>query len=58
MTRLGLKFAAVDIKESSDGTFYFLELNPQGQFLYVEILTGLPIAAAMAKYLTDLDAQS
>jgi hypothetical protein len=57
-TTLGLKFATVDLKESRDGTFYFLELNPQGQFLYVEILTGLPIAAAMAKYLTDLHAQS
>ena len=58
MTTLGLKFATIDIKESSDGTLYFLELNPQGQFLYVEILTGLPIAAAMARYLTELDAQS
>jgi hypothetical protein len=58
MTMLGLKFATVDIKESRDGTFYFLELNPQGQFLYVEILTGLPITAVMAKYLTDVDAQS
>jgi ribosomal protein S6-L-glutamate ligase RimK-like protein len=57
MTMLGLKFATVDIKESRDGTLYFLELNPQGQFLYVEILTGLPIAVAMAKYLTGLDAQ-
>jgi RimK-like ATP-grasp domain len=58
MTTLGLKFATVDIKESSDGAFYFLELNPQGQFLYVEILTGFPIAVAMARYLTELDAQS
>ena len=56
MTALGLKFATIDLKEAWDGTLYFLELNPQGQFLYVEILTGLAIAAAMARYLHDLDA--
>jgi hypothetical protein len=31
---------------------HFLELNPQGQFLYIEVLTGLPISKAVAKLLT------
>ena len=27
------------------------EVNPQGQFLYMEVLTGLPISAQVAKLL-------
>lgn len=52
MADLGLTFATVDLKMDDTGRFYFLELNPQGQFLYIEILTGLPIAAAVARLLT------
>jgi hypothetical protein len=51
MRDLGLSFSAVDLKMTADGELYFLELNPQGQFLYIEILTGQPIAAAMARLL-------
>jgi hypothetical protein len=29
------------------------EVNPQGQFLYVQMLTGLPIAEALADLLLD-----
>ncbi|GAB3755579.1 ATP-grasp domain-containing protein [Microlunatus parietis] len=58
MAALGLTFATIDLKEGWDGTLYFLELNPQGQFLYVEILTGLPIAAAMGRHLVELDGQA
>lgn len=58
MTALGLAYATIDLKEGWDGTLYFLELNPQGQFLYVEILTGLPIAATMGRHLVELDGQA
>jgi glutathione synthase/RimK-type ligase-like ATP-grasp enzyme len=51
MRDLGLLFATVDLKMTADGELYFLELNPQGQFLYIEILTGQPIAAALAQLL-------
>lgn len=51
MAELGLIFATVDLKVDVNGQLYFLELNPQGQFLYVEVLTGLPIAAAVARLL-------
>jgi glutathione synthase/RimK-type ligase-like ATP-grasp enzyme len=53
---LGLCFATVDLK-LRDGEYTFLELNPQGQFLYVEILSGLPIAAAMARLLATTGAK-
>jgi glutathione synthase/RimK-type ligase-like ATP-grasp enzyme len=53
MAALGLSFATVDLKVDYSGRLHFLELNPQGQFLYVEILTGLPISKAVAKLLTE-----
>lgn len=55
---LGLTFATIDLKQAWDGTFYFLELNPQGQFLYIEILTGLPIVAGMARHLAGLEGRT
>ena len=53
MAGLGLTFATADLKIDDQGRFYFLELNPQGQFLYVEILTGMPITLALARLLTS-----
>jgi glutathione synthase/RimK-type ligase-like ATP-grasp enzyme len=48
MAHFGLVYATIDMKLTEAGEYVFLELNPQGQFLYIEILTGLPIAAAVA----------
>jgi glutathione synthase/RimK-type ligase-like ATP-grasp enzyme len=45
---LGLRYAAVDLKLAGSGRYYFLEANPWGQFLFVEVLTGLPISGALA----------
>jgi hypothetical protein len=53
MDRLGLVFGTIDFKLADNGEHVFLEVNPQGQFLYIEILTGLPISNALADYLTD-----
>lgn len=44
----GLRFAAIDLIERPDGSFVFLELNPNGQWLWVEELSGLPISDAIA----------
>lgn len=49
--RLGLSFAAIDLIRTPDGEFVFLELNPNGQWLWIEDLTGLPIAQAIAAWL-------
>jgi len=51
MEDLGLLFGTVDMKVARDGEYVFFEVNPQGQFLYVEILTGLPIADSVAQLL-------
>ncbi|MCU4652153.1 hypothetical protein N8I71_04890 [Roseibacterium sp. SDUM158016] len=36
MKAAGLSFAAFDLREDSDGKVTFLEVNPAGQFLYLE----------------------
>jgi hypothetical protein len=49
--QLGLVFSTIDMKLTDDGEYVFLELNPMGQYLYVEILAGLSLSAAMAELL-------
>ena len=39
------------MKLTDEGEYVFLELNPMGQYLYIEILAGLPLTAAMAELL-------
>jgi hypothetical protein len=40
---LGLVFGAYDFVLTPDGRYVFLEVNQQGQFLWLEELTGLPL---------------
>ena len=42
---------AFDLRRRDDGVHVFLEVNPAGQWLYVEEATGLPITAAVARLL-------
>jgi hypothetical protein len=49
--RLGLRFGAIDLVEARDGTVFFLEINPNGQWGFIEADTGLPIGAALADLL-------
>jgi glutathione synthase/RimK-type ligase-like ATP-grasp enzyme len=51
MDRLGLVYGAIDMRLTPDGRYVFLEINPAGQFLYIEHATGQPIAAALAQTL-------
>jgi hypothetical protein len=53
MARLGLYYAAIDFIQTRDGALYFLEVNPGGQFLFVEIDTGQEISAALAGLLLE-----
>jgi glutathione synthase/RimK-type ligase-like ATP-grasp enzyme len=48
MRRLGLMYGAIDLRLTEEGRYVFLEINPAGQFLYVEQQTGQPITAALA----------
>jgi glutathione synthase/RimK-type ligase-like ATP-grasp enzyme len=53
MRRLGLVYGAIDLRLTPEGQYVFLEINPAGQFLYVERATGQPIAQALAKALLE-----
>ncbi len=51
----GLRYGAIDMRCTPDGRYVFLEVNPAGQWRFVEEVTGQPITRAMAGLLTDLD---
>ena len=48
-----LRFGAFDFIIDENGTTWFLECNPNGQWLFIEEETGLPIARAIANLLTS-----
>ncbi|MEU9733035.1 ATP-grasp ribosomal peptide maturase [Streptomyces sp. NPDC048002] len=47
----GLAYGAFDFVEDADGTWWFLECNQSGQFGFVEVDTGQPIARTIAEWL-------
>lgn len=51
MDRFGLHYAAADFILSPKGEFWFLDFNPQGQFGWIEEMTGLPLHGAIADLL-------
>lgn len=53
---LGLRFSAIDLVEATDGDFWFLEANPNGQWAWIEQRTGAPVSAAIATALCSSDA--
>lgn len=44
---LGLGFGAIDLIHGTDGAYWFLEINPNGQWAWIETRTGQPIASAI-----------
>ena len=52
LRRAELAYGAFDFAEDSDGTWWFLECNQSGQFGFVEVETGQPIARAIAEWLS------
>lgn len=49
---LDLSYAAIDLRRRDDGSLVFLEVNPGGQWYFVEQRTGQPITAALASHLS------
>ena len=58
MRRLDLGYGAIDLRRGSDGDYVFLEINPAGQWLFVEYATDQPISASLASLLAELDNRS
>jgi hypothetical protein len=51
MCHLGIVYGAVDARRTPDGRHVFLEVNPAGQWLFVEQRTGQPMSEALARHL-------
>ncbi|TCK20943.1 ATP-grasp ribosomal peptide maturase [Pseudonocardia endophytica] len=49
---LGLRFGALDFVVDHQDRWVFLEINPNGQWAWLQDATGVPIAAAIADALT------
>lgn len=52
--RLGLKFGALDFVLDPEGQFWFLEINPNGQWGWIETRTGHPIASAIVSEMEQI----
>jgi MvdD family ATP-grasp ribosomal peptide maturase len=51
MEYFGLHYGAIDIIVTTDGRYVFLEVNPVGEFFWLELYAGLPISNAIADVL-------
>lgn len=52
MARLGLVYGAIDLIETPSGDCVFLEVNPAGEFAWLEVQLGLPIRDALIDEMT------
>lgn len=50
--KMGLSFGCFDFIVTPEGQYVFLECNPNGQWLWIELGTGLSISTAIARSLT------
>jgi glutathione synthase/RimK-type ligase-like ATP-grasp enzyme len=48
-----LSYGAIDLVRGLDGVTYFLEVNPLGQWLWIEDLTDVPISEAIIDWMED-----
>jgi len=53
--QLGLRFGAIDLIMDRKGELWFLEINPNGQWGYVEQATGQQIGKEVARLLVERD---
>lgn len=58
MKKWNIQFGAVDMILTPKGDFVFLEVNPSGQWGWIEALTGMPISESVANLLANPDKHS
>ena len=51
--QLGLKFGAIDLARTAAGEYIFFEINPNGEWAWLEYQLGFPIADRIAKWLVS-----
>ncbi len=57
LDEFGLNFGALDIIRDEDETVYFIELNPNGQWYWSEIIAEMPMVRAMVELIANLALQ-
>jgi glutathione synthase/RimK-type ligase-like ATP-grasp enzyme len=55
MEIMRLEFGAIDLIQTPDNEIFFLEVNPNGRWWWIEELTGMTIAKDIAHYLNTTD---
>ena len=50
---LGLSFGAIDLVRTPEDDYAFLEINPNGEWLWLEYQLDFPIAQSIADWLTQ-----
>ncbi len=53
VSKIGLEYAAIDMVITPNKDYVFLEVNPSGQYGWIEKLTGMPISKTIAELLRD-----
>jgi glutathione synthase/RimK-type ligase-like ATP-grasp enzyme len=51
LQKMGLSYGAIDMIVTPDGRYVFIEINPSGQYMWIEQVTGLPITDAICDLL-------
>ena len=54
LDELRLNFGAFYVIRDEDDTLYFIELNPNGQWYWIEIITKMPMVRAIVELIEDL----
>jgi len=55
LTELNISFGAIDLIKDKNGEYIFLEINPNGQWAWIEMETGLKISEAIINFLTTTE---
>ncbi len=48
-----LNYSAIDLIQDKEGKIYFLEINPNGQYLWIENALNLPISKSIADFIIN-----
>lgn len=57
MAHYSLRFAAIDMAVSKDGEWYFFEVNPNGQWAWLDMSAGTHISASFVKAFSENNLQ-
>ena len=53
MSRMSLTYGAIDLVLTPDGRYVFLEINPNGQWLWIDEMLSLGISDSIAEWLSE-----